>query len=45
MEIELPEDFDWKYYLENNSDLTEYGYKTEEEANKHYLKFGYKENK
>lgn len=37
--------FDWKYYLENNSDLTENGILTQEDAFNHWEMFGKTENR
>lgn len=35
----IPEDFDWKYYINNNSDIAE-DINSEEKANKHYNEYG-----
>ena len=39
MQMSLPSDFDWTRYLELNDDV-EKVYKTQHEAEKHYLKDG-----
>lgn len=44
-DIKTPYDFDWKFYLNNNQDLLKAGLKTEEDAIKHWLNFGYNENR
>jgi hypothetical protein len=41
----LPQDFDWKYYVDIHSDLTKAGITTEEAAKIHYLVHGQKEGR
>ena len=41
----LPEDFDWKFYLEYYPDLQNSGLKNELDAVWHYTNFGFKENR
>lgn len=41
----LPEDFDWKFYLDYYEDLRLAGIRTEENAKKHYLNHGQFENR
>jgi len=41
----LPEDFDWKFYLDTYPDLTKAGITTKEGAVRHYLKHGQFENR
>lgn len=41
----LPEDFDWKFYLEYYEDLKNAGLKTENDAKTHYLNYGQYENR
>ena len=42
---DLPKYFDWKFYLSINEDLLDAGLKTQEDAIKHYLKYGQFENR
>lgn len=41
----LPEGFDWEFYLNNYDDLRNAGLKTEDDAIKHFLNFGQFENR
>lgn len=41
----LPDDFDWKFYLELYEDLRRSGFRTEEDAIRHYLTYGIKEKR
>jgi hypothetical protein len=45
MENKLPENFDWKFYLEYYEDLRNAGLKTKEDAEAHYLNHGQYENR
>jgi len=45
MENKLPENFDWKFYLEYYEDLRNAGLKTKEDAEIHYLNSGQYENR
>ena len=38
-----PKNFDWKYYLQNNTDLLKYGINTKVKALKHWALYGHKE--
>jgi hypothetical protein len=40
MKNKLPENFDWKFYLEYYEGLRNAGIKTKEDAERHYLKHG-----
>lgn len=42
---DLPQDFDWKYYIDIHSDLTKAGITTEEAAKIHYLIHGQQEGR
>lgn len=41
----IPENFDWKYYLEQNTDLAASGIENEETAIEHFALFGKNENR
>jgi mannosyltransferase OCH1-like enzyme len=41
----IPNNFDWKYYLEQNRDLVASGIENEETAIEHFVLFGKKENR
>ena len=41
----LPKNFDWQFYLENNSDLKDAGLSTQTDAENHWLNHGYVENR
>jgi hypothetical protein len=41
----LPDNFDYKLYLEMNPDISKHGITTEESAIKHYIEYGQKENR
>jgi hypothetical protein len=41
----IPQDFNWKFYLEYYEDLRNAGLKTKEDAERHYLNHGYCENR
>ena len=41
----IPENFDWKYYLEQNTDLVASGIENEESAIEHFVLFGKNENR
>ncbi len=41
----LPEGFDWAYYLKSNADLGKAGLVTEADAVRHFLQYGRKENR
>jgi hypothetical protein len=41
----LPENFDWEFYLEYYEDLRNAGLKTKEDAERHYLNHGQNENR
>jgi hypothetical protein len=43
--MSLPEDFDWKFYLEYYEDLRNAGLRTKEDAEGHYLNHGQYENR
>ena len=43
--LPIPPDFDWKFYLENHQDLILAGLKTEQDAQKHYIKWGKSEQR
>jgi len=45
MTLQLPKDFDWKFYLDYHKDLKKAGFTTENQAVNHYLKNGYKEKR
>ena len=45
MKNKIPENFDWEFYLEYYEDLRNAGFKTEEQAKKHYLNNGQYENR
>lgn len=38
--FKIPEDFDWKFYLNKYDDLKKAGLKTENDAKNHYIKYG-----
>ena len=40
----IPNNFDWKYYLEQNRDLVASGIENEESAIEHFVLFGKNEN-
>jgi hypothetical protein len=39
----IPDEFDWKYYISNNSNLNSFGINTKEDAEKYYITRGFKE--
>lgn len=43
--INIPEDFDWKFYLDYYKDLTDTGLRTERDAINHYINHGKYENR
>jgi len=45
LNLYLPPDFDWKFYLDANPDLRANGIYTPRDAAKHYIEFGKKENR
>lgn len=42
---DLPKEFDWEFYLNNYDDLKNAGFKSEDDAIKHFLNFGQFENR
>lgn len=44
-ETKIPENFDWEFYLEYNSDLKSSGIKTEHAAKNHFINHGLKEKR
>ena len=42
---QLPEDFNWAFYLANNEDLVQAGFRTEEDAIGHFLSAGASEGR
>ena len=46
MKLGVPDDFDWKYYLEKNKDVASFPlFKSKEGAEKHWIKYGQFENR